>query len=342
MTPPVHRAWRLATLSLASLSMSVEAGAQETGRFRFVWARDDGAERCPDGPTLARDVARRLGRDPFVTIGGAPSIDAIVRREGSTWVARIVVRDAGGGLVGTRDFTSASPDCTAIAAAVTLGVALSIDPEAALRPPPAEPAPAPLPPPPAPVVTPARPAPAAPWWRRAGASARVRLLGGVVPGPGVGGAVGAEWGPLPWLRIGGGASFFPESETTSPNGTFAFGLTTSWFSACAEPWRGAVAAMGFCLGAEAGALHAVVRRGVPSQAGESAWGAVTGAARLRLHVAGPFTAELGLEAVVPFARHRFVVANAPGGNAVDTVFQQGVDGSPVVLGGFAGLGLQFR
>ncbi len=329
----MDRARRLATLSLASLSLAgTGAGAQETGRFRYAWARDEGAERCPDGPAIARDVARRLGRDPFVTVSGAPSIEAMVHREGSAWVARLVVRDAGGALVGTREFTSTSADCTAIASAVTLGVALSIDPEAALRPPPTEAPPAPRLVTP-PEVAPARVAPPTPWWRRAGASARASVMTGLLPGAGVGVTLGAEGGPLPLLRLGAGMSFFPESTTAS--GAYAFGLTTAWVAACLEPWRGARAAFGFCARVEAGALQAVVMRGIPRGAGQQVWGAGTVSARLRLHVAGPVAAELGLEATAPFARHRF---NVDG----NTVFQQGVEGSFVALGGFVGVALQFR
>ncbi len=331
--PIVDRAWRLATLSLASLSMAgTAAGAQETGRFRYAWARDEGAERCPDGPTIARDVARRLGRDPFVTVSGAPSIEAMVRREGSSWVARLVVRDAGGGLVGTREFTSTSADCTAIASAVTLGVALSIDPEAALRPPPTEAPPTAQRVTP-PDVSPARITPPTPWWRRASASARVSVMAGLLPGAGVGLSLGAEGGPLPLLRVGAGMSFFPESATTS--GAYAFGLATGWVTACLEPWRGVRAALGFCARVDVGALQAVVMRGIPLGAGQQVWGAVTLAPRLRLHIAGPIAAELGVEAMVPFARHRFNVDR-------NTVFQQGVGGSFVALGGFLGLALQFR
>jgi len=329
----VDRAWRLATLILASLSFAgTAAGAQETGRFRYAWARDEGAERCPDGPSIAREVARRLGRDPFVTVSGAPSIESMVRREGSSWVARLVVRDASGGLVGTREFTSTSADCTAIASAVTLGVALSIDPEAALRPPPAE------------ALPPARQAVTPPevlllsrgvipWWRRPVVSARVSVVAGLLPGAGVGVTLGVEGGPLRLLRLGAGMSFFPESATAS--GAFAFGLTTGWVAACLEPWSGARAAMGFCARVDAGALQAVVRQGIPVGAGQRAWGAATVSARLRVHLAGPVAAELGLEAMAPFARHRFFV----GGN---TVFQEGAGGSFVALGGFFGLALQFR
>lgn len=311
------------------------AAAQELGRFRYAWVRDEGAERCPDGPTIAREVARRLGRDPFVTVSGAPSIEAMVRRDGASWVARIVVRDADGALVGTREFTSASPECTAIASAVTLGVALSIDPEAALRPPPPTPAPTTVPV----EVVPARAAAAAPpaWWRRAGASVGVAVAPTdlLLPGTAVGVSLGAEGAPLPWLRLGGGARFFPERATA--DGGFAFGLTTAWVRACGEPWRGARAAMGFCLAAEVGALQAVVRQGLPSQAGQQAWGAATVSARLRVHLAGPVAAELDLGGLVPFVRHRFHLG-ATGGGPGNTVFQE----SPVALVGIAGLALQFR
>lgn len=154
MTSAAAVGWRLsgAALLAAALVLPSPSAAQQVGRFRFAWARDEGAGRCPDGPAIAREVTRRLGRDPFVT-DGAPSIEAAVQRRDGRWVARLVVRDADDARVGVREFISEAADCGPIASAVTLGTLLSIDPEATLR------VPAPVAPAAAAV---ARPAPGAP------------------------------------------------------------------------------------------------------------------------------------------------------------------------------------
>ncbi len=57
-------------------------------------------------------------------------------------------------------------------------------------------------------------------------------------------------------------------------------------------------------------------------------------ARARWRFAGPFAAELGLEALAPLVRHRFYA----GGGARETLFQQ----SAVGASGYLGLAVQFR
>src|SRR5688500_9055900 len=37
----------------------------QTESYSLAWVRDDGAESCPTGRELARDVTLRLGRSPF-------------------------------------------------------------------------------------------------------------------------------------------------------------------------------------------------------------------------------------------------------------------------------------
>lgn len=77
MTSAGAAGWRLsgAALLCAALALPLPTAAQPVGRFRLAWVRDEGAGRCPDGPAIAREVTRRLGRDPFVA-ADAPSIEA--------------------------------------------------------------------------------------------------------------------------------------------------------------------------------------------------------------------------------------------------------------------------
>jgi hypothetical protein len=323
--------------ALALLAHAGPAGAQGVGRFRFAWARDDGADRCPDGPSIAREVARRLGRDPFVS-ADAPSIEASVQRTGGRWIARLVVRDADDSRLGAREFTSEAADCGPVAAAIALGVALSIDPVAALRAPrPPEPTPAPPTPAPA-VAAPTAPprvvrAPETPWPRRAGVSARAVAAFGLLPGAAVGASIAAE-GPIGgrW-RWSAGFMYLPESGLERPAGGYAFGLVAAWAGPCFDAWRTAGASLTGCAGVDVGALRAVVRRGDPSTVGERPWVAGFVGGRLRGRVWGPLALELGGELTVPFVRDRFLEPGDPR----PTAFQQ----PPVAGVVFGGAGLQF-
>ncbi len=314
------------------LTAPVLALAQDAGRFRFAWVRDESAEHCPDGPAIAREVTRRLGRDPFAA-SDAPSIEASVRRDGPRWTARLVVRDADDASLGVREFTSDAPDCAPIAAAITLGVALSIDPAAALRPPPppTPPAPAPAPPPPpAPRVL--RP-PETPWSRRAGVSLRALGAVGLLPSVAPGVALAAEGPIVGRLRWSVGLLYLPDSGLVTARGSFAFGLVAAQAAPCLDLWRVPRASLTGCVGVELGALRSAVLRGDPSTVGERPWAAAFAGLRLRARLLGPLAGELGVEAVVPLVRDRFF----EGGPARDTAFQQ----ASLAGVAFAGLGIQF-
>ena len=100
--------------------------------------RGDRTETCSDHTAIARNVTARLGRDVFAE-SAQESIEGVIQHEGGRWEARLYVRDANGLLVGSRSLVSESPDCAALDAAVTLAIALTIDPDAALRSPPRAP-----------------------------------------------------------------------------------------------------------------------------------------------------------------------------------------------------------
>ncbi len=81
-----------------------------------------------------------------------------------------------------------------------------------------------------------------------------------------------------------------------------------------------------------GALHAVVHQGVPMNPGAQPWAAAGLGARFRGRIAGPLSAEAGVEAMASLARPRFL----QGGRGA--VFEP----EPVSVVGFVGVGLQFR
>ena len=120
---------------LVIAAVPVALAQPSTKTVRLVLVRGERTETCSDGAAMARSVSARLGRDVFAE-SAAESIEGVIQHEGGRWEARLYVRDAHGGLVGSRTLASESPDCAALDAAVTLAIALVIDPEAAFRPPP--------------------------------------------------------------------------------------------------------------------------------------------------------------------------------------------------------------
>lgn len=331
--------WRVgAVAALVGAAFPGSARAQEAGRYRLAWTRDEGASGCPAQPVIAREVTRRLRRDPFVVEEG-PSIEANVRREGARWIARLVVRDAAGLTLNTRGYTSEAGDCGAIAEAVSLGISLSIDPEAALRPP--APEPPPTPPVPPPVAPPApdpvapRPSPAATragWHRSLAAHARGVVSAGLLPGAAFGATLAVDL-PLTWrLRATASFTWLPEVGAELRGERLAFGLSAGALGVCVDLWRGGASALASCAALHVGALHAVVHQGVPSNPGAQPWVAAGLGLRFRGRIVGPLTAEAGVDALAAMARPRFVQASR------GTAFEP----EPVGVLGFVGLGLQFR
>ncbi|MGA7120005.1 MAG: hypothetical protein WBY94_07910, partial [Polyangiaceae bacterium] len=101
--------------------------------MRLVWVLGERTQGCADRATIARRVVARLGREVFSE--SAPrSVEGVVQHEGDRWDAHLYVRDGDGSLFGSRYLSSTAPDCSALDAAVTLAIALAIDPDAVARP----------------------------------------------------------------------------------------------------------------------------------------------------------------------------------------------------------------
>jgi hypothetical protein len=324
----------------------------------FGLVRDVGAESCPNRVSVLDALIRRLGRDPFIP-GATRSIDVVMARDGTAWVARIHVRDASDSLVGSREIRSAAPQCASMLDAVALAGAIAIDPDAAFRTPPpaaapiepraATPTPAPTPAVATPPVAPAAPAresiATAPRSstepRNNSATAALRAIAGfgLLPAPAVGFALTAQGrltGPLTWSA---GAIWFPEVGTPPPApgdiSQYAFGITAGWLAACADGIRAERTLVGVCAGLLAGAIHAVVYNLEPVTPGDRPWFAISLGPRARFRLFGPIAAELGLDAIVPLIRYRFATRTAsPDG---ETVFQQSVVG----LSAWLAVGLGF-
>jgi hypothetical protein len=184
----------------------------EPAAVRLEYSRGAGAETCPDDAGLRAAVMARLAYDPFRE-GATTTVVTSVQARRKELRARIELRDAQGVVIGSRELVSPDSDCSELARAVALAIAIAIDPVSVLRVPlPAPPAaivppmlsePAappsppeatlPPPPPPVPVATPAPPPAAAKPHLRA--TSAVLLGAGPTPRltPGARLGVGARW-----------------------------------------------------------------------------------------------------------------------------------------------------
>jgi hypothetical protein len=322
----------------ALLTLSSRARGDSDSQVRLVWVLGERTEGCADGPTIARRVVERLGSDVF-SDKARRSIEGVIQHEGERWDVHLYVRAADGSLAGSRYLTSTSADCSALDAAVTLAVALVIDPDAAsrpasqrerTRPAPLTPSPAPgaaaaapatapagLPAIPTPTVSVARPtlpptaaptapkAPALSFGSSLSVTARALVAAGVLPAAAAGAAFSAEGPTGRPVEGSAGVVYWPEVRTSSRD--FAFGLTAGWLGACARPRQASRASVSLCAKAYVGAIHSVVYALEPTEPGDRIWtgAAVSLAARLRL--VGPVVAELGGEMLVPITRQRFKV-----------------------------------
>ncbi len=325
-----------------------------------MWVRGEHAETCSDGPAIAGAVSVRLGESVFSETA-KKSIEGFIERASGKWTARIYVRSASGHLVGSRELSSDAAECAPIESAVTLAIALAIDPDAALRSPapaaspstspvPAPPTPPPPPAPscpacpaavcPAPVPCPAaapcpisKPCPEPETSSRAAKSAtatvslRAVLAGGLLPSASPGAEVAGELGVSGRWYATVGALVLPEVRTAGSD--LSFGLTAAWAGACADGWSGRWGSTSLCAAGMLGAIHAVVYVLEPTTPGQQLWAGVAVTPRIRVRLVGPLVWEAGGELVFPVTRYQFTVGGQTG-----VAFQEG----PVAGVGFLGLG----
>jgi hypothetical protein len=270
----------LISAGLGLLVLAASSAAHAGDRVRLEWMRGAGADECPSGATMAAEITRRLGRDPFAS-DAAVAIEVAVRREGTAWTAHIQSRGESGAITAARDLRSEAPTCAALASAVALAVALTIDPEAAQAPPEPAPVPAPVPAPGIHSV----------WVARLDVTRG--LLPHVAPGPAL---VGRFEIRAP-VSVAAGIRWLPDGSTS--DGGFAFGMTSGWVGPCVDALRRGPVALGLCWNLLAGEIHAVVEDTRQADPGSEPWFATSGSAHATWRFAGPVGAELGLEAMAP-------------------------------------------
>ena len=123
----------------AFVVLSVAGGALAgSGRTSSLsWVELPGAESCGGAGAVARAVEQRLGRPALVSPAAAAfSIEGRAERSGAGLRAVLVLRDRTGATLGKRDLESALADCSELREKVALAVALMVDPDAVLLPPP--------------------------------------------------------------------------------------------------------------------------------------------------------------------------------------------------------------
>lgn len=113
----------------AVIPARAEVNTAQGVRLSFV--RAENASDCISAPVLEQEIARRMGRDPFV--GPARQwIEGIVTRNRGYYEVQLFERDARGKTLGVRRLREVADDCRKLDDAVELAIALIIDPTAKL------------------------------------------------------------------------------------------------------------------------------------------------------------------------------------------------------------------
>ncbi len=316
------RAPRLATLATLTglFAASVAHAAPRTSSLS--WVRLAGADACVSTQDLARDVETRLGRSVFVSPARADlSVEGRIEPAHGKpgWHAVIVLRDAKGVTLGTRELARDAASCDAMREPLALVVALMIDPDASTAPPsPLAPPPTvPAPPPqtivvekqvPVYVAVPAPPAASPPpeptWHIDVGASLAASV--GVLPHvePGIAGSALLE---PPWFvpLEAYGALWLDSTADGGP--TFALAYVGGGL--CPLRYRDELLHLYACASGQLGYMKATS----PDSAQVHVAGVLEGRGSVKLF--GPIAARAGASLVVPILRPSFDYTDSQTGQA---------------------------
>src|SRR5689334_9833347 len=94
---------------------------------RLTYARGNGAESCPEEPTVRQAVAARLGYDPFFAAADK-TIVARITRNRDELRATVELVDDHGIVRGVREFKARAGQCAELVATVALAISIAIDP----------------------------------------------------------------------------------------------------------------------------------------------------------------------------------------------------------------------
>ncbi len=360
-TSMVRGAWSLLFL-LVVLLVGPGARAESSPQYgtRLSFVRSASATDCIAAQALEREIARRMGRDPF---NGPPHqwIEGVIDADDGYYTVQLFERDSDGKTLGSRRFRELAGDCHHLDDAIVLAVALIIDPAAELLPADApnavskatsdaapaaqEPQRPVAPPPTIRAVEPETPRPSgaaalgrskrishsAPALVTADAVAVHGVLPGLAPGVELVSVLPIDAASLYGLRLS--AFYLPEVQQ-STGGQFGYGLTALEAGACRAFANQGLRWFG-CAALGAGAVHVVVHRPAPLEPGDRLWVALRVEAGLDLHLAGPVWAEMRLFDLIAPRRWAFRVKTD---GAEQTAFAQAF----LMPGAAFGLGLHFN
>jgi len=242
-------------------------------------------------------VSAVLGR-PVATTASTAEVLADLRFDqaaDSGWNVRIRRLSRDGSVEGERMLHGPDPDCSALIGATSLVLAMVLDR-------PARPTILHAPPPP---VSPPRP-----WTGRASAGFRAAV--GMLPG--VAGAVTANadviapgWIPVRWTL-----AVWPGSEERKDSVGGSFRAWSTGLGACPSLWRREAGRLEACGGVAIGSLSATGIGMSPSLEPTHFWGHAELSVEAAVRVAGPFGVRIGVGAIVPWNRPRFVYDSREG------------------------------
>lgn len=317
---------------LTSLPATGWAQPPREGGVMFSWVRGEAAEGCPDRATMAREITRRLGYDPFRP-PFSQWLEGLVERTDAGLTATIYSRDAAGAMVGRRELADEGQGCAALGEAVALTLALAIDPEAALRTPAAEqggpgavadadanggvatPNAAPVGEAEAEgteAVAATGSAPSPPRSRTAHARVALGALGAynLVPGLGTGVRLTVDGPIVRHLRWIGGAHYWTEQRAERGGAAFGIGLVSFSAGLCVGKAWDRLRLDG-CATIDVGAFWAAVYAPDPLAPGERVHVGATALLRLEARVIGPLWVGMVGGLTIPFVRHGFSVQGRP-------------------------------
>jgi hypothetical protein len=138
---PAPEASAPALPSALAPSPPAQAGGAERGPIALHWVRLPDTERCIAGDALARAVESKLRRSVFPAARDATIlIEGHVRKSEQGYAAELHMRDQSGKALGSRELASRDESCTELSDTLAVVLAVMIDPDAAKRPPSAQPA----------------------------------------------------------------------------------------------------------------------------------------------------------------------------------------------------------
>jgi hypothetical protein len=294
-----------------ALLLGSNADAADEQTSALSWVELPGSEGCGGAAGVARAVEDRLGRHVLVSLAQADvTIEARIERTGdpSGWRAVVEKHDAGGALLGTRQLESQAVDCGELRESLLLAIALMIDPDATLRPPPSASQ--------GPVVArsevPLPPETGETW--HAGLTAGLGVAYGLLPAVAPGIRITLLLEP-PWfwgIEIYG-AAWAPDSVLSEGAGSTRFTLTSGGVAVCPLRVENRLhQALRVCGGADVGRLHAQGLGFLPSRGGAITTLDAVAAGDLSVPLAGPVALRVGAQIHLASHLDQFVYVDSTG------------------------------